>query len=197
MIKEGKIIAVVGAAAVGKSTLVRNFSDNYNVQIILEGEEKDVPKYIWDNIASGENGHQTILWFHNKTTEDYLHAQKMKQEGHNVILDTFWLSNSFYHGTMLSNKEDLGNFRKLVELNGKILPKPDYIIFISASDELIEQRLKDRGREAEKDFLSSALKINKAHKDYFKDANKLNCEVLTIDAENINYPSLANQLGLK
>ena len=86
---KGKIIAVVGAPATGKSTLVRFLQKEFGFRTILEGEEKDVPSFIKTNIAKNKNGFQTIVWFHNRLIEQYSKALKIKSKGQAYRLNIF------------------------------------------------------------------------------------------------------------
>lgn len=199
MKKEGKIIAVVGGPASGKSSLINQFKKNYKVKIFLEGEEKNLPNYIKKNINKNKNGLQTILFFHNQTIIQYLEALRLKEGGNNVILDTFWLSNLFYLDTMLSDKNEKTLIKNLIKLTNQILPLPDIILYLEADNKTIRGRLYKRGRSFEKNFIRSALKINKAHYDYFN--NRKNIEelsqskIIKINVENFDFHFFAKQIN--
>ena len=171
MKNKGKIIAVVGAPATGKSTLVRFLGKKLKAKIILEGEEKDVPKFIKDNISKDKNGFQTILWFHNRLVKQYLKALEWKKEEKVIVLDTFWLSNIFYTSTMLKNKKEREIITDMIKTTEKILPYPDIIIYLKSDKKTIKEWMEKRGRSFEGKFKEYLETISKEHEDYFKNKN--------------------------
>ncbi len=193
MKKKGKIIAVVGAPASGKSFLINEWKKKYDVVVFFEGEEKDLPKYIKSNIRLNKNGLQTILYFHNQTVRHYLKALELKDKEKSVILDTFWLSSLFYLDIMLIDRNEKKLVNNLIQLTSDIFSIPDKIVFLDVSSKTLKQRILKRGREFEKNFLNRALKINKAHKKYFT-MHKTNLN--KIDADILNPDSLAKTLRL-
>ncbi len=180
--KKGEIIAVVGAPASGKSFLINEWKKKYDITAFFEGEEKDLPKYIKSNIRLSENGLQTTLYFHNQAVRHYLKALKLKNEEKSVILDTFWLSSLFYLDIVLTNKNEKGLVNDLIQLTLDIFSMPDKIVFLDVSNKTLKERILKRGREFEKNFLNKALKISKAHKEYFAihktNLNKIEADVL-------------------
>ncbi len=192
---EGKIIAVIGAPASGKSTLVRKLGKKLKARIFLEGEEKHLPGYIRENIAENKNGFQTILYFHNQAIKQYLEALNLKKKGKTVILDTFWISNVFYLDTMLNNKDERRLFLNLINMTKRILPLPDIVIYIQIKDETIKRRLVKRGRTFEKYFFGSAVMVNKDHSKYLRMTGK--SKIFKVKSENININNILKHINQK
>ena len=197
---KGRIISVVGAPASGKSTLIRYFKKNYKVKTFLEGEEGDLPVYIKKNIEKNKNGLQTILFFRNQTVEQYFKALQLEDKGHDVILDTFWVSNLFYLDTMVPDRNEKKLIEDLMGLTAKTLSLPDIIIFLKIDNKTLKDRLFDRGRKFEKDFLERAKQISKSHNDYFKNRQSrkylLEPKIITANAKNFDCETLAKKVGL-
>ena len=201
MKQQGKIIAVVGAPSIGKSTLVRNLDEHYEVKAFFEGEQSYWPGYIKNNIANNENRLQTTLYFHNQNIRQYVEALKLREKNHNVVLDTFWLTNLFFlHDQIYKNKEEQELLRDLIEVTNKSMELPDYILYLSATDELIKKRSLDRGRDFEANIFENFYKVNKAHADFFekggakKELSK--CKIIKVPAGRIKYHWLTNKIGI-
>lgn len=185
--KKGKIIAIVGAPASGKSSLVKFLQTDLNAKVFLEGEDGDLPSFVKNNIEENKNGIQTILFFHNQTISQYLQALNLKECGHYVILDTFWLSNLFFLETMLEHSHERSLIKDLIKTTGKIFSPPDILIYLEAADETIRNRLLQRGRNFEANFLESALKISRAHQNFFAGKNiKIKSRVIKLNAEDFD-----------
>lgn len=189
----GKIIAIIGAPASGKSTLAKMFGKKLKARVFLEGEEQHLPDYIKKNIAQNKNGLQTILYFHNKTVNQYLEALKLKEKGIVTILDTFWFSNIFYLDTMIKDKNERNLLIDLISVTGKLLSLPDVIIYIQAKNETIKQRITDRGRSFEKNFLKNAIQINRDHDKYLRMLN--NAKLIKIKAEEIDINKILKSIN--
>ena len=170
--KSGKIVAVVGAPACGKSTFARYIAENYKVKTFHEGEVNTFPGFVKDNIEKNKNRLQTVLYFHNLTIGQYNQALQDKKKGHHVLLDTFWLSNLFYVvDSILHCKNEQQLIEELVEGCIGFWPLPDIIIFMYARDEVIRARLAKRGRVFEKDRAQNYMDVNDYHKAYFESSD--------------------------
>lgn len=188
--KTSKIIAVIGPPASGKSTLIRSLNKKYKIRPFMEGEEKDLPNFIKNNIDRNIKGLQTILFFHNQYLRQYSEAIKLSHNGEIVLLDNFWLANLFYINIMLKDKEDKLMAEDLIVLTGKILPEPDIVLYLEIADKTIKERIKQRGRKFEKNFLTNALKINKEYYNFFNQKHfkkYLNTsKIIKINSDNHN-----------
>ncbi len=165
----GKIIAVVGAPGCGKSTLVKKLAKHYNGIPVLEGEEKDYPKRIIDDMANRNRNMELFVWWRNKLVTEMLKARKLSAKGKVVIMDTFWLNNNtyikaFFKGFEKEIMEDLS------ELDGKFLPRPDVILVLSASESKTKEFIKRRNRsfDTSKEFFVWVKIVHAEHQRIFK-----------------------------
>ena len=200
--KSGKIVDIVGAPASGKSTFARYLAKNYKVKVFSEGEANDFPNFVKDNIKDNKNRLQTVLYFHNLTIGLYKQALQTRKKGHNIVLDTFWLSNLFYVvDSILNDKDEQGLIEDLVQDCIDIWPLPDTIIFMYARDDIIKTRLAKRGRAFEKERVQNYMDVNDYHKAYFKSSDlckKLpGSKIVCVNAEFIDFDQVAREVGLK
>ncbi|MBU0648493.1 deoxynucleoside kinase [Patescibacteria group bacterium] len=197
--KKGKIIAILGGPASGKSTLIRRLKTRYKVSAFLEGEESDLPLFIKRNISKKINGLQTILFFHNQSVGQYLDALKLRNAEKDVLLDTFWISNLFFLDSMLSDKNERQIVEKLIFQTSRYLPAPDRIVYLKADSKTIRQRTRSRARKFERGFIEEAQKINSAHdrhlgkkSRYFKSA-----PLIKVNVKSFDFSEIGQKLGLK
>jgi deoxyadenosine/deoxycytidine kinase len=169
---EGKIIAVVGAPASGKSFVVKKLAEYFNADAFFEGEVETLPKRIVGNFSQKKRNFETVIWFRNQRVRDFLEAEKLKKKGKNVILDTFWITNQLHINSMLQGFE-----KELAEqigrIDNEIMPRPDLIVFLQIDEKNIRDFIKQRGREFDQDeeFIQRILSVNKEHEDFFKKNN--------------------------
>jgi len=197
--KKGKIIAILGGPASGKSTLIRRMRARFRVRAFFEGEESDLPSFIKSNINKKINGLQTILFFHNQSVAQYLDAIKLRNAGKDVLLDTFWLSNLFYLDTMLSDKNERRLVKELIFQTGKYLPLPDAIVCLRVDRATIKQRMGNRGRKFEHNFIAQAQKINLAHDKYLAKKRQYfkSVPLIKVNAKSFDFSEIGKRLGLK
>lgn len=200
MNKKGEIIAVVGAPSIGKSTFVRYLKDNYNIKVFLEGESHDWPEYIKENIAQNKNRLQVTLYFHNRNIRQYLEALEMKRADHQIVLDTFWLTNLFFlDDNIYQNREEQELVRDLIQSTNKYFELPDKIVVLDADNELIRNRCLGRGRDFEEKVIENFYRANQLHKDFFdKQAEKelSSSRIIRVDASKMDYDKIAQELNL-
>lgn len=199
--KKGRIIVVVGAPSSGKSTLIRNLKNHYKIEIFLEGEEKDFPHYIKESIKNIRDGLKTIIFFHNLSISQYIEAINLKNKGKTVLLDNFWFSNLLYLNVILRDRNDCDLIKNLIGLTNKILPLPDVIIYLEATGRLIKNRIRERKRIFERNFLTQADKINKNHIIYFRRTNNFKKDfprsiLMKFSANKLNFHFVAAKLVL-
>lgn len=165
---KGKIIAVVGASASGKSFVVKKLKEYFNAESFLEGEAENLPKRIIDNFSEKTRNFETVIWFRNQRVMDFIEAEKLAKKGKNVILDTFWITNQLYIESMLKGFEkELA--QQIGKIDNQIMPRPDLIIFLQIDEKNIREFIKQRGRDFDQDeeFIQRILKTNKEHEDFF------------------------------
>lgn len=200
----GKIIAILGAPAVGKSTLVKKLGGLCDAKLFLEGDggSETFPRFVQDNIRADKNALQTNLFFQNLTVRQYLKALRLAHEGRQVVLDTFWLTNRFYAiPAVYSDQNDMRLMLDLVETARQAFAPPDALVYMRATPALIGARIAERGRDFEKSsFLDKALQVGQAHEDYFSSGQAHedfpNTTIVTIDADKHDPGGVAQQVCL-
>lgn len=183
----GKIIAITGGPRTGKSTLARLLSEKMKCESFLEGEEKDFPERILEDISLGKRTLELILWFRNKCVLDYLKALETKKRGGIVMLDTFWATNDVYLDEWVFDGFEKDILKDLVKIDYELLPWPDLVLSLRADKNKIQKLVAVGGRrfELSNDFLQKQINLNNAHENYFRKLNKSN--IYFIDVSKSDY----------
>lgn len=185
--KQGKIIVISGGPRTGKSSLVKLLADKLQGQAFLEGEEKDFPVRILEDIKSQTNLMEVLLWFRNKSIKEYIQALKLKREGVTSILDCFWLTNNVYVEEWISDEFEKSILMELGSLDLSIFDWPDLILSLSADKETIKQFSSEGAREFEQneEYLQKQVALNNAHEAYFRNIGRKN--ILFINRSGLDY----------
>jgi deoxyadenosine/deoxycytidine kinase len=183
----GKIIAITGGPRTGKSTLTKLLSAKLNATAFLEGEEKDFPPRIWENIKTNHRLLELLIWFRNKCVKDYLEAMEIKKNGGIAILDSFWATNDVYVERWMSDQLEIDLMKAISKIDYAVLPWPDLVISLYSNKNKIKEFAIAGEREFEltEEFLKKQIDLNNAHEDYFRKINKPN--VKFIDRSNFDF----------
>lgn len=186
--KNGKIIAIVGGPRSGKTFLVDRLAKHYKGISILEGEEKDFPESIREDIQKNIRPLERISWFRNKLIKEFLFALKMKQEGKIVIIDNFWISYQLYIDALADGFEG-SIIHDMAVIDRNTLEWPDLVIVLSLSENGIRNFIKRGGREfdsGENFIQNQAIPIHKLHNDFFN-KEKIRDKVLFIPRDELDF----------
>lgn len=141
---KGKIIAVIGAPRSGKSFLVQKLAQRLGYRPFME-EGVGLPKYLEKDIQNNTNGLRRIVWFRNAQVTHFLDAVDLTHQGENILLDTFWVDNQMYIDVLLE-----GNDKKVAErlsqIDARLLPWPDVIVYLKNGKENTERFVSLGGR---------------------------------------------------
>lgn len=142
-----KIITITGPTASGKTTLGILLAQQLDFEFIPE-EFEDNP-YL-ERFNRGEGGFlEAELWFIQRDIERYRRAINLYNSGKGVILDKPFYQNFAYILTAPLTTEERANCIDIIRQSSLELPIPDLLIDITASPELIIERIRSRGREVE------------------------------------------------
>jgi len=161
-------ITIEGCIGAGKTTLAQKLASDFNGKLILEEFEGNpfLPKFYED---PERHAFSVELYF---MAERFKHLKRLLSEGD--IFKTFTVSDFLFQKSLIfannNLKEDEAKlYRMLFDIINLSLPKPDIVLYLYAPVEVLQQRIKRRGRDFEKNISSDYLeKIQQAYMEYFK-----------------------------
>ena len=177
-------IAIEGNIGVGKTSLARMISNDYNSKLILESfaDNPFLPKFYKD---PDKYAFSLELFF---MSERY-HQLKSQWSGDlfltNKVADYFFMKSKIFAINNLKSDELL-LFDKLFEIMLSSLPIPDLLVYLHSDVQRLQKNIHKRGREFELNIKDTYLKsIQENYFDYLKKQNKI--PVLILDVSNIDF----------
>jgi len=182
-----KFIAVAGNIGVGKSTLVSMLSKSLGWEPFYEPETENpyLPDFYRDMKAWAFQS-QVFFLTHRLRIHRRLadHPTSVVQD-RSVYEDAEIFARNLYRQKQMSER-DYETYQELYQVLSEFLPPPDLVVYLRASVEILQRRIRRRGRDYE----------SKIHPDYLAQLNELYeewvdnfnlCPVLTAPADDINY----------
>ncbi|OGQ13998.1 MAG: hypothetical protein A3B70_06925 [Deltaproteobacteria bacterium RIFCSPHIGHO2_02_FULL_40_11] len=189
-----KFIAIAGNIGVGKSTLTGLLSSRFGWQPYYE--VVDTNPYLSDFYENMKNwAFHLQVFFLSKRFE---HHKRMIEEPQTVIQDRsiyedaeVFSRNLYYEGKF--DERDYRNYLSLFYCMTSYLKSPDLLIYLRASVDTLQHRIRSRGRSCEKEIPRPYLeRLNQRYEEWVKNY-KLG-RVLIVDTENLNVVSRKNDL---
>jgi deoxyguanosine kinase len=178
-------VAIEGVIGVGKTTLARLLQHAFDAEVLLEVFEEN--PFLSDFYGDRERyAFQTQIFFllsryrqQNSTVPDMLKA------GKSLLADYTFAKDALFAGINLKGDE-LDMYYKVHEALGEKIPKPDLVVYLQASTDILMQRIAFRDRpyerQMERDYIDE---LNQAYENFFSRPFD-HTPVLKIDTNPLN-----------
>ena len=163
---KSKLIVIEGAIGVGKTSLVLQLSDKFNAKNNLEVVEEnpfllkfynDIERYAF----------QTQIFFLLSRYRQQIELAQLDLFNQLIFSDYLFAKDRIFAHLNLSGSE-LSMYEKLYEIMSKNIPKPDLIIYLQASTELLMKRIVLRDRPFERKMsYEYIMRLNSTYEDFF------------------------------
>jgi deoxyguanosine kinase len=163
---EPRFIAVEGAIGAGKTSLVNLLEQQYGARVILEENDSNpfIAKFYEDQEIYS---FQTQIFFLLSRYNQYMELAQRDLFNSVVVIDYLFQRDKIFAQLNLEDHE-YRLYEQIYNLISSKAPKPDLVIFLQASTEVLLERVSKRGREYESfmdpDYLDS---VNKAFNNFF------------------------------
>ena len=178
-------VAIEGVIGVGKTTLARLLQSRFEADLLLEIFEEN--PFLSDFYSDRQRyAFQTQIFFLlSRYRQQNSTVPKILAEGHNLLADYTFAKDTLFARINLSGDE-LVMYDKVHEALGEKIPKPDLVVYLQASTDVLMQRIAFRDRpyerKMERDYIDQ---LNRAYDDFFSKPFD-HTPVLTIDTNNLN-----------
>jgi len=178
-------VAIEGVIGVGKTTLARLLQPAFNAEIVLEVFEEN--PFLSDFYSDRERyAFQTQIFFllsryhqQRRTVHEIIDA------GKSLFADYTFAKDALFAGINLKGDE-LDMYHKVHEALAEKIKKPDLLVYLQASTDMLMQRIALRDRPYERQMERAYIdELNHAYDDFFSKPFD-HTPVLTIDTNNLN-----------
>lgn len=175
------LVSIEGPIGVGKTSLARILRDNLGFRCFFELSfrnpyldrfYKDIERYSFP----------IQLEFLVNRFRQWKRIQNIRN---NIVCDYFFYKDEIFAQMNLKG-EDLNLYKRIFNLMVEHIRPPDYVIYLSATPEILLSRIRRRGREYEAPITLEYLeRLCRSYNEYFEDY-KLS-PVLKLNVEHLDY----------
>ena len=163
---DSRFIAIEGCIGAGKTSLVNLLGKQFDAQVVreLDSENPFINKFYQDRDSFG---FQTQVFFLLNRYKQYTGLSQRDLFSSVVLVDYLFHRDRLFASLNLKDQE-LKLYDQIYSLLSNKVPKPDLVIFLQASTDILRSRVEKRGREYEAfmdpNYLDS---VNKLFNNYF------------------------------
>ena len=188
----GKYLAVEGVIGVGKTTLVRYLSRQYFLPTVLEVVEENpfLGKFYED---MDRWAFQTQLFFLLSRFDQQTDLAKKLKEGAGIVSDYIFEKDHLFASLTLKDEQKM-LYERIFGLLREQVPKPDLVIYLYASVDVLMSRISLRDRPFERSMSRNYIELlTDTYEAFFE--NFKDTEVLRVDTTNLDF--VKNERDLK
>jgi deoxyadenosine/deoxycytidine kinase len=182
-----RFVAIAGNIGVGKSTLATLLSEQLEWEPFLEAVD-DNP-YLADFYGDMRRWsfHSQIYFLSRRLR----HHWQLLQRANSVIQDrTVYEDAEIFarnlHRQGMMDERDYRSYWELYQVVTTVLPPPDLIVYLRASVDTCQERIRLRGRSYEQDIESAYLaQLNKLYEEWIDHFSL--CPVLTVPSDDLDF----------
>lgn len=188
-------VAIEGVIGVGKTTLARLLQPRFDAELLLEIFEEN--PFLSDFYADrARYAFQTQIFFLlSRYRQQNSAVPQILSAGKNLLADYTFAKDALFAGINLRGDE-LDMYHKVHEALGEKIPKPDLIVYLQASTDVLMGRIALRDRPYERQMERAYIdELNLAYEDFFSRPYD-HVPVLKIDTNHLNIVQNAEHLAL-
>ena len=164
--REIRYIAIEGVIGVGKTTLTKLLSQRLKAETLFEEVEEN--PFLHEFYADRERyAFQTQMHFLFSRFQQQRSLRQTDLFVERVVSDYLFQKDRIFANLNLSERE-LALYEIIVKQLEMELPRPDIVVYLQASTDTLIERIRERGRDFEKDMSRDYLKeLNDAYNYFF------------------------------
>jgi len=160
-------LCIEGVIGVGKTTLCKMLQSTLNARLILEEAEENpfLSKFYANRI---EYAFQTQLWFlvsrHKQLSEKFAQEDLF----HWLTLSDYMFAKDGIFAAINLDENELALYNRIASNLARDISRPDYVVYLQASTDVLLERIKKRGRTFEQNVDVNYIEtVNEAYNHFF------------------------------
>ena len=173
-------IAIEGNIGAGKTSLATKISHDFNAKLILErfADNPFLPKFYEDAQRYAFTLEMSFLADRYQQISDDLSQLDLFKD---FIVSDYDVFKSLIFSKITLQEDEFKLYRKLFYLMYKDIAKPDLYVYLYQNTQRLQENIKQRGRDYEKDIADEYLdKINAGYLDFLKSQTDFNVKIIDI-----------------
>lgn len=178
-------VAVEGVIGVGKTTLCTMLAEPFSARLVLEQAEENP---FLDRFYKERKSYafQTQLWFLVSRFRQLSNAFVQADLFHPYTFADYMFAKDRIFAAVNLDDDELALYDTVASSLGKLIPRPDLVVFLQASTEVLLRRIAKRARPYEHSMDRHYLEaLNEAYNHYF--FHYTDCPVLIINTSDIDF----------
>ncbi|MGB2697202.1 MAG: deoxynucleoside kinase [Candidatus Zixiibacteriota bacterium] len=182
--KENNYIVIEGLIGVGKTALAKLLAEKLEARLILEDSEGNpfLKDFYKDRERYAFQAQIFFLLSRFRQQQELLEYDLFAQR---IVTDYLFAKDKIFASVVLDEKE-FHLYGKLISYLERNISKPDLVIYLQSTPEKLFQKIKERGKEYEKEIeLNYLLDLNEAYNRYFFHYKET--PLLVINTDNFDF----------
>jgi len=187
-------LAVEGVIGAGKTALAKNLADHFDARTALEKIEENpfLEKYYRDPVA---HRFQTQIYF---LITRYQALQRLVEMDlfHSMVVTDYTFSKDKIYAYLNLDDDELMLYERLLPIMEQVVPKPDLVVYLQASTNVLQARIEEKGRQFERQMNIEYLdRLNEAYNYFF--FHYSDTPLLVVNMDNVDFEQSSDEfLGL-
>ena len=191
-----KFVAVAGNIGVGKSTLVTMLSERLGWKPFFEpvGENPYLADFYRDMRTWAFHSQIFFLTRRLRIHRQMIEHPSSAIQDRSVYEDAEIFAHNLFRQRLIGER-DYNSYRELYQVLIEFLPPPDLVVYLRASVSTLQERIRLRGRDYERQITSEYLRqLNELYESWISRFSL--CPVLTVPADDLDYVAIPAHLDL-
>ncbi len=180
-------IAIEGVIGVGKTSLCELLAESWNGRLIFEEVDENpfLPKFYEDRKAYA---FQTQLWFLLSRYRQLSEAVVQQDLFHRITISDYLFAKDRIFANINLDDDELQLYNHVAGTLEAQIPRPDLVVYLQASNEVLLRRIARRGRPYEFNIDPTYIGLlNEAYNHFFFHYDKT--PLLVVNTDNIDFMS--------
>lgn len=179
-----KYIAIEGAIGAGKTSLAQLLAESAKAKLVLERLEENpfLPGFYQDR---DKYAFQMQLFF---LLNRYSQQRELLQQDlfYDCVICDYLFAKDRIFAYLNLDEDELFLYERIYDFLNEAIPKPDLVVYLQASTDILMERIRRRGRDFEKDVPEEYMReLNERYNSFFFHYSQT--PLLVVNTDNLDF----------